>query len=128
MLQGVERFGKYFRRKGWIRSDEASEAEREVQLEIRKRDRAWNIGEGGVRVVVEFATAYAITKMLLPLRIVLSVWATPWFARKTVIPASNLIKRLFGRGNTKPGSRAAGTGAVEAGAVPKTGTSKGKGS
>jgi hypothetical protein len=32
------------------------------------------------RVVVEVALAYALTKVLLPVRIVASVWATPWFA------------------------------------------------
>ncbi|KAF2113790.1 hypothetical protein BDV96DRAFT_496007 [Lophiotrema nucula] len=123
VLQGVERFGKYFRRKGWIRGDEAVEAEREVQVEMRKRDHVWNISEGGVRVVVEFATAYALVKMLLPARIVLSVWATPWFANRTVIPLMGRFKKLFGRKH-KPPSGGAGTGATEAGAVPKTGTTK----
>ncbi|KAF2734340.1 hypothetical protein EJ04DRAFT_247508 [Polyplosphaeria fusca] len=124
VLQGVERFGRYFRKKGWIRSDEASEAEREVKMDLRRRDKAWNIGEGGTRLVIEFATAYTLTKMLLPLRIVLSVWGTPWFATRTVIPIANRFKRLFRR-STKakqtPGSGGAGTGAVEAGAVPKSG-------
>lgn len=116
-LQGVERFGKYFKRKGWIRSEEASEAELEV--EMRTRDKAWNIGEGGVRLVVEFATAYTITKILLPMRIVASVWATPWFARKTVVPLLAKVKGIFGRGKRKGGG--AETGATEAGALPKNG-------
>jgi hypothetical protein len=137
VLQGVERFGRYFRRKGWIRSGEAEEAEREVNvemerdkanLELRRRDKAWNIGEGGVRVVVEFATAYAIVKMFLPVRIVLSVWGTPWFASRTVVPAMRVVRRWFGRGKGKNGTNAAGTGAVDAGAVPKAGLGKGKGS
>ena len=42
--------------------------------------------EGGVRLVIEFATAYAITKALLPLRLIGSVWATPWFAMVVVVP------------------------------------------
>jgi hypothetical protein len=121
----VERFGKYFRRKGWIRSDEAAEAEREV--EIRKRDRAWDIGEGGVRLVVEFATAYTIVKMLIPARIVFSVWATPWFARRTVIPAGRVIGRWFGRGKSKPGASDAGTGAVDGNVVSKAKYGKGGG-
>ncbi|KAF1968679.1 hypothetical protein BU23DRAFT_257334 [Bimuria novae-zelandiae CBS 107.79] len=98
-LEGVERFGKYFKRKGWIRSGEAEEAELEV--EMRTRDKAWNIGEGGVRLVVEFATAYTITKILLPARIVASVWATPWFARKTVVPLLAKFKGMFGRSKGK---------------------------
>ncbi|KAF1997046.1 hypothetical protein P154DRAFT_556022 [Amniculicola lignicola CBS 123094] len=125
VVQGVERFGKYFRKKGWIRGDQMEEAERDV--EMRKRDHAWNIGEGGVRVVVEFATAYAVTKVLLPVRIVLSVWGTPWFARTAVIPVMGRVKRLFGRGKGgKNGGGVAGTGAVDAGVVPKTGVGKGK--
>ena len=38
---GVERFGNYFRRKGWLGHEQAS------------RYRWWGRGEGGVRIVVE---------------------------------------------------------------------------
>ncbi|EUC41035.1 hypothetical protein COCMIDRAFT_72243, partial [Bipolaris oryzae ATCC 44560] len=85
IASGVERFGRYFKRKGWIHGEEALEAEREVddmqkKQKLRKVDQAWNVGEGGVRLVVEFATAYAVVKMFLVPRIVFSVWATPAFA------------------------------------------------
>lgn len=135
VLKGVEMFGRYFRRKGWIRSGEAEEAEREVSAELekdresqklRKIDRAWSIGEGGTRLVVEFATAYAITKMLLPLRIMLSVWGTPWFASKTVVPVTRRLKMWFGRKKGKSVGSTAGTGAVEGGAVPKSAITSGK--
>ena len=117
-LQGVDRFGKYFKRKGWIRSEEASEAELEV--EMRTRDHAWNIGEGGVRLVVEFATAYTITKVLLPVRIVASVWATPWFAKKTVVPLLAKFKGIFVRRKGKRGQAGgSGTEAIGAGVLPK---------
>ncbi|KAH6691333.1 hypothetical protein F5X68DRAFT_259413 [Plectosphaerella plurivora] len=36
--------------------------------------------EGQYKVVTEVAVAWLITKGLLPARILLSVWATPWFA------------------------------------------------
>ncbi|KAF2279893.1 uncharacterized protein EI97DRAFT_104871 [Westerdykella ornata] len=116
VLKGVERFGLYFKRKGWIREEERGEAEREIGEHVveserggegrmgrwrgmterwrRRRDRAWDVGEGGVRLVVEFATAYAIVKALLPVRVVLSVWATPWFAGWAVVP----VKRWLGMG------------------------------
>jgi hypothetical protein len=143
VLSGVERFGRYFRRKGWIRSGEAEEAEREVaelqhdrevvkkeatseeeeQRKLRKVDKAWNLSEGGVRLVVEFATAYAITKALLVPRIMFSVWATPAFARWTVVPVVQRFKGLFKSGQKK--SSAAGTGAIEGGVVPKSGSGKG---
>lgn len=135
VLKGVEMFGRYFRRKGWIRSGEAEEAEREVSAELendkkskelRKIDRAWSIGEGGTRLVVEFATAYAITKMLLPLRIMLSVWGTPWFASRTVVPGTRRLKIWFGRKKGKPVGGADGTGAVEGAALSKSATGRGK--
>jgi hypothetical protein len=87
---------------------------------LRRVDKAWNVGEGGVRLVVEFATAYAITKALIVPRVVFSVWATPGFARWTVVPLLNRIKGVFGRGTRKGGS----TGVVEGGVGPKSGSGK----
>lgn len=118
--EGIERFARYFRRKGWLKSLDDEGA--------GKRDKTWSFGEGGVRIVVEFATAYAITKALLPLRLILSVWATPWFARISVIPFTNVVRRIFRRGRTNV-NPASGTGAAaETGAVPKVGLgAKGKG-
>lgn len=105
--EGIEKFGRYFRRKGWLGEETES-----------KRDRELTVGEQGVRVLVEVATAYAITKALLPVRLLLSVWATPWFARVAILPVTSLVGRLFGRGRVTA-SGAAGTGAVGAGALPK---------
>src|SRR5271169_1497624 len=62
-------------------------------------------GEQFVRLAFEFAAAYASVKVwprskcslmgwvLLPVRMALSVWLTPWFARWTVIPFVGLFKR-----------------------------------
>lgn len=59
---GVERFGRWARRKGWIRAEEVESAEREVDGGsegrqggggLRRRDRVWRSGEIGVRVLVE---------------------------------------------------------------------------
>ena len=116
VLAAVEKFGKYFKRKGWIRGEDVVEAEAEVEL--RRRDKAWNLGEGGARVLVEVATAYTITKALLPVRIMFSVWGTPGFARWAVIPVIRRFKTVFGRGKKPNVQKAAGTGAVEGGAVP----------
>lgn len=41
VCDGVEKFGNYFRKKGWLRHDQATEY------------KWWERGEGGVRVVVE---------------------------------------------------------------------------
>ncbi|KAI9828383.1 MAG: hypothetical protein M1832_002811 [Thelocarpon impressellum] len=115
---GVEKFGGYFKRKGWLGE------------EGRGRYKWWGRGEGGVRVVVEFATAYAVTKALLPLRLIFSVWATPWFARVAVSPSVGLFKRLFGIGRGKrpaPPAAAAGTGVTAGGAVGKARQAAGKG-
>lgn len=168
VLNGVERFGRYFRRKGWIRSGEAEEAEREVMeiqeqegkwkqqdadreggkdeekrwkewmrekgiikttevdgKKLRKIDKAWKINEGGVRLVVEFATAYAITKALLVPRIMFSVWATPGFARWTVVPLTARLGKVFSRGKGKGGqATGAGAGAVERRVAPKPGNER----
>ena len=68
-----------------------------------------------------FGAAYAITKALLPLRLIFSVWATPWFARVSIIPVLNYAKRVFGvRSKIKVAT--VGTAATGAGAVPKGGS------
>lgn len=107
---GTEKFGNYLRKKGWIEEES-------------RGGRWFGRGETGVSLVVCLGAAYAVTKALLPLRIVLSVWATPWFARWTVLPVTNRISRLFSRSSKAAGtatkSSAAGTGAVGGGAIPK---------
>ena len=60
---------------------------------------------------MEVATAYAITKAMLPGRIVFSVWATPWFARVFVGRVGGRLRGLFSRKQAVPSS-AAGTGAT----------------
>jgi hypothetical protein len=104
VVAGVEKFGRYFRRKGWIGVGEEAEVERSAkdgadltQIETSRGLKWWNRGEGGMRWVVEFATAYAIVKALLPLRIVVSVWGAPWFARWTIIPIGDALKKLFSK-------------------------------
>lgn len=109
----MARYGNYMRKKGWI-SDGS------------KKERWWGRSEGGVKIVVEVATAYAITKALLPLRLVLSVWAAPWFARWTILPITSKLSGLFSRTRTAKAatsataaaSPAAGTGAVGGGVLP----------
>ncbi|CUS10581.1 unnamed protein product, partial [Tuber aestivum] len=59
VVAGVDMFGKYVRRKGWKRFK----------------------GDEGARLLFEVATAWAVVKTLLPVRIAVSLWATPWFAR-----------------------------------------------
>ncbi|KAF2673330.1 hypothetical protein BT63DRAFT_451367 [Microthyrium microscopicum] len=99
---GVEKWGKYFRRKGWVEGnpekpavstmkagDVAKGAEMDVDAVKNK--------SGGWKVVVEVATAWAVVKAILPVRVVGSVWLTPWFARAAVIP----LMRLFGRAMRK---------------------------
>ncbi|OJD29874.1 mitochondrial seryl-trna synthetase protein [Diplodia corticola] len=102
--QGVERFGRYFRRKGWIAAGDDDEAVAELEEGARASrlrrgaGAAWGWGEGGVRVLVEVATAWAVTKALLPVRLAVSLWGTPWFARAVLVPVGRGVGRLFGRG------------------------------
>jgi hypothetical protein len=64
-----------------------------------------------------FATAYAVTKALLPLRLIISVSATPWFARAAMIPVFGRFRALFSR--KKVSTPAASTGATSGGVLPK---------
>ncbi|KAF4120767.1 hypothetical protein GMORB2_2771 [Geosmithia morbida] len=91
---GVARFESYFSRKGWFgfgRDDDGATpflAEGRQQLQDKggsreQTDKAvqrFRSGEEKYRILVEVALAYAVTKALLPIRIIASVSATPWFA------------------------------------------------
>ncbi|ODH52759.1 hypothetical protein GX48_00953 [Paracoccidioides brasiliensis] len=102
--EGVRKFGRWLRRKGWVGAEAEVEAETVIEME---RDMKGKASEGrvglvecrdrGVRLVLEFATAYAITKALLPVRVVLSVWATPWFARVLLEPVGKGVGKVFGK-------------------------------
>jgi hypothetical protein len=103
---GIEKFGRYFRRKRWFGLDEETPVEEVVTApvttgeggEVGPDKVAWGTSPG-TRIVVEVAAAYAITKALLPLRLMLSVWMTPWFARVVIGKVWNGIRGL-GRGKT----------------------------
>ena len=98
-------FGRYFRRKGWFGFNNEDGP--------GKREKIWNVSESASRFLVEVATAYAITKAMLPARLVLSVWGTPWFARVVIGRLGGAIRKVFGR-KKAVGSAvapAAGTGA-----------------
>lgn len=106
VVAGVEKFGRYFKRKGWISGEEEQEAERLAERgdagqvegsEKKNTGKWWDRGEGGVRIVVEFATAYAIVKALLVPRLIISAWGAPWFAKWTVLPVMNGLKRITRR-------------------------------
>lgn len=84
---GVGRFERYFRRKGWFgfgREDDGEAGGGQAVVPDEQGDEAimnrWESADGKYRIVVEIALAYSITKVLLPVRIVGSLWATPWFA------------------------------------------------
>ncbi|CAM1508056.1 Fc.00g049040.m01.CDS01 [Cosmosporella sp. VM-42] len=78
--EGLGRFERYFKRKGWFGFGKDEVARTDPEQESQDVMERWQSGDGRYKVVVEVALAYAITKVLLPLRIIGSVWATPWFA------------------------------------------------
>lgn len=85
--EGLGRFERYFRRKGWFGfrpGEEENALGREADGESgdAREDvlRRWAGADPRYRIVVEVALAYVIVKVLLPVRIVVSLWATPWFA------------------------------------------------
>lgn len=107
----MSKFGSYFSKKGWFDvsappssspiTDQIEglgpamegEAVHKI-LDHNEEDKIITEGKygSGTRVVLEVAAAYAITKVLLPVRILGSVWATPWFAR-TVLSAFSRYRR-----------------------------------
>ena len=46
VADGIEKFGRYFRRKGWLGKEDA------------RRHKWWGRGEGGSRVFVEYVFAF----------------------------------------------------------------------
>ncbi|KAL2067545.1 hypothetical protein VTL71DRAFT_1970 [Oculimacula yallundae] len=156
--EAVDRFGRYFGRKGWFgfekvekssgRSTNAEssvevasavvmdtppsispvpsqtsqpnepQSQAELQSSTSKRiENKFHPSERGTRILIEVATAYAITKALMPARILLSVWAAPWFAR-VVLGQLGRVGRMFGGGG---GRRAAGGGMSGAAGTGATG-------
>lgn len=85
--EGTSRFSRWLKKKGWV----------EDSVDANEVTGGTATDKKGVRLVLEFATAYAATKALLPLRIIASVWATPWFARVVLGPIGRGASKLFRR-------------------------------
>ncbi|KAF8443372.1 hypothetical protein BGX38DRAFT_1200505 [Terfezia claveryi] len=76
--RGEARLGSYITKKGWLAGLSPAEA---------------------ARVVVELGTAWAVVKVLLPVRVVACLWMTPWFARVVVRRVGGWFKFPRGVGN-----------------------------
>lgn len=137
MNEGVERFGRYFGRRGLFgfgpaptptpptpdtgitpvtamgnstnshsqstpstsppaREESVGGSDPQVEEYVQVQGK-WQASESGTRILVEVATAYAITKVLLPVRVLVSVWGAPWFARAVLGRFGRLV-RWRGRG------------------------------
>lgn len=95
--ESVGKAERYARRKGWV-TEEKEAGEREGGgRDSEAEEVAKEISGAGLRIVLELASAWAVTKALLPVRIVGCVWATPWFARSVVLPGGKIMRRVFGR-------------------------------
>ena len=108
---GVAKFGNWFKKKGWLAKVQRDE-EGKIQGDYWAR-----MGDARFRVVLEWvtplrkqdqkekyankmdrlATAYAITKVLLPVRLGLCFYATPWFARTFIEPVKLGVRGIFGK-------------------------------
>lgn len=92
---GVGKAERYFSRRGWFGFGAEDRGTMTGELEAGEDNTSGQTGEskrstqdllerwqkdGKYKVVVEVAIAWGITKALLPARILVSVWATPWFA------------------------------------------------
>ncbi|KAF3927159.1 hypothetical protein ABW20_dc0101650 [Dactylellina cionopaga] len=65
---GYDRFKRYVERKGWGEKVDG-------------------------RLLMNFATSYAVVKALVPVRVLVSLWGMPWFARVAVLPVLGLFRR-----------------------------------
>lgn len=81
---GVSKFERYFSRKGWFgfsKEDAVPNAPESdggtTAAQTNTAVQGWMDGDQKYQILVEVALAYAITKVLLPIRIVACVWATP---------------------------------------------------
>ena len=93
MKDGLSKFEKYFMMKGWFGFQQESsenddpqkgDADKHTDIQVTRQAEVKTSSDRGGRIVLEFATAYAVTKLFLPVRIMFSVWATPWFARSII--------------------------------------------
>ncbi|KAG0241677.1 hypothetical protein BGW41_005552 [Actinomortierella wolfii] len=58
----------------------------------------WNIDPSttdGARMMLNMASSYALVKALMPVRIALCLWMTPWTATRIVSPVMNVWKKLL---------------------------------
>jgi hypothetical protein len=98
---GVERYEKYFKRKGLFgfgQEDSDMPAQPTSGTTVQNAHvedvvQRWHNGEEKYKILVEVALAYALTKALLPVRIIGSVWATPWFAKILIRVKSSLTRK-----------------------------------
>jgi hypothetical protein len=86
----TEKFGSYFGRKGWFGfSNDSCTSD-------ATRGKSWT-PDAGAKLLLEVATAYAITKAIIIPRVMLSIWATPWFARVVFSRIATVFARLGNR-------------------------------
>lgn len=97
--EAIQRFGKWMTKKGWVASEDV-EAAQSVSSTASTEDVDKSqvlTQQKGAQLVLQFAAAYVTTKALLPLRIIASVWATPWFARVLLVPIGRGVKSVLRR-------------------------------
>jgi hypothetical protein len=103
--RGVEKWARYARRKGWLRDDDGpTRAGEDAETSVSRAAAEAAVGgstsaQRRWRVVLELASAWAVVKVLMPVRIVGCVWATPWFAARLTAGARALgrVARRGGR-------------------------------
>jgi hypothetical protein len=97
----AEKWARYARRKGWLRDEDMPAgppggAEGAHASPVSRDGGRAEAVTGRWRVVLEVASAWAVIKLLMPVRIVGCVWATPWFAGR-LTASSRVLGRLFRR-------------------------------
>lgn len=71
----MDKFARYFRQKGWFGFSDERQEDAQMHIQMQNGQEVW-MGEAGSRILIEIAAAYALTKVLLPVRILGCVWGT----------------------------------------------------
>lgn len=111
--EGIQKFDRWARRRGWVeegvmhKHTDAAGPRREQSVRSADQTDTEDIqythtqippGQVISPIVLEMAVAWAVTKALLPVRLMACVWATPWFAERIVLPCTKIGASLLGRG------------------------------
>ncbi|EJU01098.1 hypothetical protein DACRYDRAFT_53670 [Dacryopinax primogenitus] len=97
--ESAERIGGRYGWFGYEKLDREGRRRLKDEQKIRREssDKAEQLGEWIAGDVANVVLAYGLTKAILPVRIGLSLYLSPWFSRSAVEPIRKSVWRIFSR-------------------------------